>query len=208
MSLTVVLLGSGGWIPTAKRETCSLYVRKGTDVLVLDAGTGLRHLVERPDLLADSESLFILLSHFHLDHVVGLGYLPALELSRPPEIWGPGESLYDASTAEVLGRILESPFFTPGLSGVAGRIGELREDDNRLGRFSVVARRQDRHPEPSLAFRVDDEVAYCSDTGADDGNTAFASGCKLLYVCTRSGPHRPSRWRGGARPDSRQPAAQ
>ena len=181
LSLRVVLLGSGGWIPTAKRETCCLYVRKGRNVLVLDAGTGLRHLVSQPDLLAGSESLVILLSHFHLDHVVGLGYLPALELSTPPEIWGPGESLYGAPTAEVLGRVLQSPFFTPGLSAVAGRVEDLSEGHNQLGSFSIVARRQDLHSEPSLAFRVDDRLAYCSDTGADDGNAAFAAGCELLF---------------------------
>ena len=35
------LLGSGGWIPTAERETACALLRRGDDALVLDAGTGL-----------------------------------------------------------------------------------------------------------------------------------------------------------------------
>jgi glyoxylase-like metal-dependent hydrolase (beta-lactamase superfamily II) len=37
-------------------------------------------------LLADAESVDIVLTHFHLDHVVDLSYLPALPLREPPTI--------------------------------------------------------------------------------------------------------------------------
>src|SRR6185437_13133798 len=46
-----VLLGTGGWIPTTRRETCCAFFRAGTHVLLIDAGTGVQRLVERPDLL-------------------------------------------------------------------------------------------------------------------------------------------------------------
>jgi len=39
-----VLLGSGGWMPTAARATCSTLVRKGPDALLIDSGTGVARL--------------------------------------------------------------------------------------------------------------------------------------------------------------------
>jgi hypothetical protein len=36
-----LLLGSGGWIPTTKRETCFAFIREGSHFLLIDAGTGV-----------------------------------------------------------------------------------------------------------------------------------------------------------------------
>jgi ribonuclease BN (tRNA processing enzyme) len=179
--MKALLLGSGGWIPTATRETCCLYLRKGSDVLFLDAGTGLRHVVESMDLLAGARSVHILLSHFHLDHVVGLGYLPALSLPERPVLWGPGESLYGEPTRAILARMFEPPFFTPGVASLATDVVELTEGKNRCGAFAVEVRRQSHHSEPTFAFRIDDMIAYCSDTASDMENADFAKGCSILF---------------------------
>ena len=45
--LNAWLLGSGGWIPTATRETTCVLVRDGEHALILDAGTGLRRAPRR-----------------------------------------------------------------------------------------------------------------------------------------------------------------
>ncbi len=87
-----VLLGSGGWIPTSKRETCCAYLREGSHVLLIDAGTGVQRLLEQPDLLSGAETVDIVLTHFHLDHVVGLSYLPATVPARASEGLGPGSA--------------------------------------------------------------------------------------------------------------------
>ena len=176
-----VLLGSGGWIPTSTRETCCVYLRKGPDVLFLDAGSGMRHAVEREELLTGARSVHIALSHFHLDHVVGLGYLPALRLPSPPVLWGPGQALYGNSTGRILSHILEPPFFTPGIASLFTNIGELAEGENQCGAFSVRTRRQPRHSEPTFAFRIDDLIAYCTDTAYDEDNAVFARNCAVLF---------------------------
>ncbi len=74
-----------------RRARCSESV---TRAIMIDAGTGVSRLVERPDLVDGIESLDILLSHFHLDHIAGLAYLPAIELSSRTTVWGPGKLLY------------------------------------------------------------------------------------------------------------------
>ncbi|HXG77160.1 MAG TPA: MBL fold metallo-hydrolase [Gaiellaceae bacterium] len=176
----ICVLGSGGWIPTERRETCCVLLVKGRTGLVLDAGSGVRRLLDRPDLLSGVEELHIVLSHFHLDHLVGLGYLPAFPADRELVLWGPGRALYDAPTRAVLGRMFRSPFFTPGVRGLSERIRDLDEGANHCNGITLVARRQSKHAEPTFAFRIDDSVVYCSDTALDEGNVKLARGASVL----------------------------
>ena len=46
--LSAWLLGSGGWIPTGRRATTCVLVRRGDAALILDAGTGLHRLITEP----------------------------------------------------------------------------------------------------------------------------------------------------------------
>ena len=39
---------------------------------------------------------YVFCTHFHLDHVAGLAYLPAIGMCDQTTIWGPGRLLYDA----------------------------------------------------------------------------------------------------------------
>jgi ribonuclease BN (tRNA processing enzyme) len=174
------ILGSGGWIPTGRRETCCYVVRRGSEVLIIDAGTGLRRLLERPDLIEEATAVNIVLSHFHLDHVVGLSYLPALDLPETVALWGPGRELYGASTQEILERLLGSPFFPAGLASIASEVIELGEGSLSCGGFAVRTRRQQRHSEPTLAFRIEDAITYCTDTAFDPGNVEFSRHSRLL----------------------------
>jgi ribonuclease BN (tRNA processing enzyme) len=173
------LLGSGGWIPTSKRATCSALVRNRDHALAIDAGTGISRLVEDPGLLEGVRGLDIVLTHFHLDHVVGLAYLPALALPEPPRIHGPGEWLYGSPTAEILARLIGPPLFVE-LTAIASAVEEIPEGGTSLGAFGLRARVQDRHNEPTLALRVDDQLTYCTDTAYDEANSEFARGTRVL----------------------------
>ena len=175
-----MLLGSGGWIPTSRRETCSAYLRLGNRLVLIDAGTAIRHLVERPELLADVETVDIVLTHFHLDHVIGLTYLPALSLSHPPTIWGPGRLHGGSPTAEILERLLAPPFFGVGVRDLASSIREVPGGEFDVGPFTLGVRIQPRHSEPTLALRLGDYLTYCTDTAPDPENAAFAAGCQAL----------------------------
>lgn len=70
--MKVHCLGTTGFHPSPTRHTACYYLPELS--LVLDAGTGIFRLVQH--LLEDPKSeLTILLSHAHLDHVVGLTFL-------------------------------------------------------------------------------------------------------------------------------------
>src|SRR4051812_28766246 len=190
-----VLLGSGGWIPTATRATCSALVRRGEHALVIDAGTGVSRLVEEAGLLDGVTTLEVVLTHFHLDHVVGLAYLPALPLSEPPRIHGPGEALYGASTREILGRLVGPPLFALDLADLTSGIEEIGEGHFGAGSFDLAARTQRHHNHPTLALRLDDTLTYCTDTAFDAGNIDFARGSRILFHeawCTEDAPQEES----------------
>jgi ribonuclease BN (tRNA processing enzyme) len=174
-----VLLGSGGWIPTSRRETCCAYLRNGDWILLIDAGTGVQRLVENPELLAGVESIDIVLTHFHLDHVAGLSYLPALPVG--PTIWGPGERLTGTPTAEILGRLFGSPLFAATVSDIAAGVHEIPEDPFEVASLPLSTRVQRMHTDPTLALRIGDWLTYCTDTAADSGNAEFAMGSRLLF---------------------------
>lgn len=175
-----VLLGSGGWIPTSHRETCCLMIKEDGYALLMDAGTGVRHLVERPELLDDAHELNVVLTHFHLDHIVGLSYLPAIAGGRPVRIWAPGERLYDTRSATILERVLGAPVFALSLDEVASAVTEIGARDFEIGPFSVASRAQEAHSHPTLAFRLGDWLTYCTDTAFDPENAAFAHGAARL----------------------------
>lgn len=184
MSGDLTLLGSGGWAPSGRRETCCALIRRGQCALVLDAGTGLRHLLTTSELLDGVDELHIALTHFHLDHIIGVSYLPLLREARPNlevTVSGPGRCLYEASTSEILDGLLKSPLFGPKLKEMVDRVEELDLGAGKLlAGFDIDLRRQDLHRHPTVAMRVEDAVALCTDTAYDDENAAFCSAVAVL----------------------------
>ncbi|HEX7256002.1 MAG TPA: MBL fold metallo-hydrolase [Gaiellaceae bacterium] len=174
--MDVRLLGSGGWLPTDSRETACVYVRDGADLLVLDAGTGLRRLVTEPQLVDGVERVHVALTHFHLDHIVGLAALSGFGVEAR-EVWMPARLLAGAQAGDLLERLLGPPFMLGAARVAAAR--EL-EGDAEIGPFRVEIRIQEQHPGRSLAFKVDGALAYCTDTAYDPANVEFARGARLL----------------------------
>jgi ribonuclease BN (tRNA processing enzyme) len=173
--MEVRLLGTGGWLPTDERETACVYVRSGPDVLLLDAGTGARRLITEPALLNGVERLHVVLSHFHLDHVMGLVALAGLPLER--EIWMPARLLAGLPADDVFERLVDPPFFTG--TDVVGTPREL-EGDREVGPFRIEIRIQPQHPGKTIAVKVDGRLVYCTDTAYDAENIGFARGASIL----------------------------
>ena len=179
---TLRILGAGGWIPTATHATCSALLRSGDAAVLIDAGTGIERLVADRSLLEGVETLDLVLTHFHLDHVVGLGYMPGLRGAGgcPPRIWGPGAAVFGGSTDEVLRRAFTPPFADADYGLVAREVRELAVGEQQVGPFTVTARRQEGHSTPTLALRFDDLFTYCTDTPYDAGNAELARGSRVL----------------------------
>ena len=79
MDLDVVFLGTGGSIPSARRNTAGVLVRRGGDRILFDCGEGIQRQMQRSVGLIPVDEIFI--THLHADHYLGLpGLLKSYEM--------------------------------------------------------------------------------------------------------------------------------
>ena len=171
--MRVSILGSGGGAPSAARETSCVLLRDGGRALLLDMGTGARRLLADPSLLDGAAELHVVLTHFHFDHVCGVPYLPWLGLDAT--IWAPGRWLYDRDSAAIL-EPLRRPPLAPGDVVETYPVNELNPGTQLVGGFAVRANPQPRHWAPSVGLRVDDHLAFVTDTPYEASSSDLADG--------------------------------
>jgi len=91
MDLSVAFLGTGGPVPTALRGTAAVLVTRGGDRLLFDCGEGTQRQMRMSTGLVQLDQIY--LTHFHLDHCLGLpGLLKTYDLndrSEPLGLLGP-----------------------------------------------------------------------------------------------------------------------
>jgi ribonuclease BN (tRNA processing enzyme) len=174
--MRLTILGSGGGAPSPTRETSCVLIREGHQALLLDAGSGVRRTLGGTLVLGEIEHIDVVLSHFHFDHVCGLPFLQWLNVDMT--IWAPGAWLYDKPSAEILAA-LRSPPISP--SDVSSRpLEELREGTQSVSGFNLRASAQPHHWAPSAGLRVDDEIAYITDTPYESSSVELARGARHL----------------------------
>src|SRR5919109_4591576 len=91
MDLSLVFLGTGGSVPTARRATACLLLRRGGDRLLFDCGEGAQRQMHGSTGIVQLDALF--LTHYHADHYLGVpGLLKTYDLQgreAPLRILGP-----------------------------------------------------------------------------------------------------------------------
>jgi ribonuclease Z len=121
VDLSVVFLGTGGSVPTARRATACVLARIGGDRILFDCGEGAQRQMQRSTGLVQLDEIY--LTHYHADHYLGLpGLLKTYDLQdrqRPLRIVGP-QGLHNLFS--VLGRIF-------GKLGYDVELVELAEGD-------------------------------------------------------------------------------
>ncbi|KAB2958232.1 MAG: MBL fold metallo-hydrolase, partial [Thermoanaerobaculia bacterium] len=175
-------LGTNGYLPGHGRQTMSFLLERGGEVLLLDAGTGVSRLLEPAALalLAGARRLDVVLTHYHLDHVIGLSYLPGVARDLPVRIFAPAPPLTEFGP-EALAALIAPPFFPVTLERLAMPV-EVRPyagPELEAGGFRFEVRAQ-RHPGGSAGLRLGDELAYVTDTVCDPATVAFARGVGSL----------------------------
>ena len=171
--MKVTFWGTRGSLPTPGQATathggntsCVELRPSGGGVVVLDAGTGI---VPLGRTLAGERRIDVLLSHLHLDHILGLGFFaPLFDEGVEVHLWGPGSTTLDLQRR--LSRYLSPPLFPVALRDLPC---DLHLHDVPLGRpvrldavtfeAALVC-----HPGPTVGYRItaDDgtTVAYLSD---------------------------------------------
>lgn len=181
--MRLVPLGVNGYIPSHGRQTMAFLLLTGEAAILLDAGTGVARLLEEEvqALLEGFGRLDVVLTHYHLDHVVGLSYLPGVWPTKPVRIHAPGPPLVDTDPAEALCRLIHPPLFPVPLPEfpMPVELERLTGESAVIGGLEVRLRRQE-HPGGSVGLRLGDELAYVTDTVADAATAELARGVDLL----------------------------
>lgn len=91
MDLSVIFLGTGGSVPSARRSTASTLIARGGERLLVDCGEGTQRQMQRSLGLVQVDEIY--LTHFHADHILGLpGLLKTYDLTdrdKPLIVYGP-----------------------------------------------------------------------------------------------------------------------
>ena len=142
----------------------------GGELVVFDAGTGLRELGQQ--LLRDNGGeplrVHLLISHLHWDHIQGLPFFrPAFDPRNTLTIYGPAQRRRQR-LRRLLGIGMDDPFFPVDLDAMpAGvKVKELRESSFKVGTLRVTSTML-FHPSPCLGYRVEARgrsVVYVTDT--------------------------------------------
>jgi ribonuclease BN (tRNA processing enzyme) len=98
--------------------------------------------------------------------------------ARHHDLWAPGAWLYGTPSAEILGPLLRPPISPNDLSGWP--VQELREGLQSLSGFDLRASAQPHHWAPSAGLRVDDELAYVTDTPYESSSVELAGRVRHL----------------------------
>ena len=155
-------------------NTSCVEIRSGKDIIILDAGTGLRELGQ--SLLADFKkgplNLTLLISHTHWDHIQGLPFFAPIYESRCRlRIIGPSGAR--KSLVEALISQMESTYFPVPFSKLPSsiKIEELDDFNFTIGNLRITAQRAN-HPGVTVGYRIfapDALIVFFPDTESQRG---------------------------------------
>lgn len=168
MDATLWVLGSAGWMPKAGQETSCFLLETQGQLIMLDAGTGVANLELVPEVLERHDRLSVLLSHYHVDHLVGLMYLKRFAADKRVDVYGPGRPVYPRTTEEYAQGMLQGALYSSGPFGFAREVHyhDYGGKDFRVSDLPVTVREQ-RHSSPSFELRLGNLVTYATDTSFD-----------------------------------------
>jgi ribonuclease BN (tRNA processing enzyme) len=174
----------------------------GEELVILDAGTGLRPLGAALDREAAERGrptvLHLFLSHFHWDHIQGFPFFtPAFRPTTELSVYGPERCAQPSGDIRrAFDAQMRAPHFPVGLDAMRAQLsfrGLAAGVEFSIGALTVRAGAA-RHPNGCLAYRIshgDRAIVYATDTGnchsgngpgKDLGNLTLNGGAPKVYT--------------------------
>jgi ribonuclease BN (tRNA processing enzyme) len=171
----IVFLGTNGFYDSETGNTISILIESRQCYIVLDAGFGVHKLRQ---YIQDDRPVYLFISHFHLDHIVGLHTLALNKFSRGLHI------ITQKGGTQFLNTIVNPPFTIPFKDlPFSTRIIEVPGEESELpfkAEFLPMV-----HAAPTMGMRMEIDgkvIAYCPDTGFCDNAVSLARVADLLIA--------------------------
>jgi len=160
--MKITVWGCRGSIPAPGPDTvryggntsCYEVRSEAGDLLILDAGSGLRELgLSLGGRLPQSAAMVV--SHTHWDHIMGYPFFGPLYM--------PGNKLqvlgaphFDAPFRELMGRQMHYAYFPVRMDDLSAdqHFEDIKEGEHQVGKFKVTTRYMN-HPVTCLGFRIE-----------------------------------------------------
>lgn len=150
-------LGTNGWYDSITGNTVCVLVEARDQYIILDAGNGF-YKIDR--YITEPKPINLFISHFHLDHIIGLHILNKFNFTQGMDIFGP------PGLKKVFRLIINSPYSKP-ISDIQTKI-RLHELPVNQGSIGSVEFKKLKHTVYCLGYRFNLEgkiLTYCTDTG-------------------------------------------
>lgn len=171
----ITFLGTNGWYDTKTGNTISVLIETGNFYIVLDAGYGFSKISQ---YAKDDKPVYVFLSHFHLDHVIGLH---TLDKNSFPE--GLYFILQEGGT-KILKTLLNFPYTAPiDKMPFKAEFIEVPENSGLLpfkAEFLPMV-----HTSFTLGIRIETEgkiIAFCPDTGYCENAVLLSRNADLVIT--------------------------
>lgn len=173
--MKVVFLGTNGWYDTGTGNTVCALIQTARWDIVLDAGNGIYKLDQYCD---GTKPVFLLLSHFHLDHIAGLHTLVKFRFKKGLTICG------GKGARRLLKTFVNRPFTVP-LEKLPYPVKVLELPAQAKDLPFKITTLPLVHADPVLGMRLELEgkvVTYCTDTGYCPNALTLAKAADLLIT--------------------------
>lgn len=151
------------------------------EYLFLDLGSGIANFSLYSEVEV-AKRIHIVLSHYHLDHLIGIIYL--LNICRDKEIfiYGPGKTIYGESCEDILCGIIKPPYFGRMLKDFSHNV--IIQDYNigfkEISTNYTIEFVAQKHSQPSFGMLINDVLYYATDTMVLQNTFEKAKDVKLL----------------------------
>lgn len=179
--MKLIPLGVNGYLPIRGRHSSCFLALFDDAAFMFDVGTGAARLHEKEirEHLAPYHELHVLLSHYHVDHTAGIYYAFTAWRKGPLHIHAPVCPYIGCDPVEAIRR-----YFLPPLNSFSLDDSTIQIHPLNAGELTIAGHRiriwPQQHPGGSIGIRIDDTVAYVTDTIVMMENVAHVRGVDLL----------------------------
>jgi ribonuclease BN (tRNA processing enzyme) len=178
--IKIIFLGTNGWYDTQTGNTVCILIQSANYDIVLDAGNGFPKLM---DYLSFNRPVYLFLSHYHLDHIIGLHTLNKFDFKEGLHIAGPD------GLKNMLNTIIQKPYTFPfsklPYPTKVYEISHLRQGFGGQDLPIPFEYATLLHPVLTYGYRFKFDnkiIVYCTDTGYCENAVKLAKDADLLIT--------------------------